>query len=72
MKTLPLLTILLCLPWTARLYADTNTAVDPLKTRTFHIAVADNVGYLSVTVGLKIVDLTDPAHPVPDTSHPNW
>jgi len=44
-------------------HADDNSAVEPLKTRTFHVAVEDNTGYLAVTAGLKIVDLSDPSNP---------
>jgi hypothetical protein len=41
-----------------------SEAIDPLKTRTLHVALENNVGYLSVTAGLKILDLSDLAAPV--------
>ena len=38
-------------------------AIDPLKQRTMHVAVRENTAFLSVTAGLKIVDLSDITSP---------
>jgi hypothetical protein len=57
----------LCLTFIALLtplpYAQTHPAIDPLTTRTFHVAVKDRIGYMSVTAGLRIVDVSNPAKP---------
>ena len=40
-----------------------NAAIEPIKVRTFHVAIRDNLAYLSVTAGLKILDVTDAGDP---------
>ncbi len=51
----------LCHLFVARLgHTQTDSAVEPLKTRTFHVAATKSVGYLSVVAGLQIIDLSSP------------
>jgi hypothetical protein len=44
-------------------YAQIPSAIDALKTRTFHVAVQNAVGCLSATAGLNIVELSQPGRP---------